>query len=211
MPQVVDRFEPDATAAELGVYRLVGTHFSAVAPPDYPEHHEEVRLIIRELGERFRPLWVTNIWQAPHGDRELIRRCHHVLGQYDPAPTAQKRRIRNLLLPTVRLYGIEWRQPIYCDEVLDGLTNEERSAGKVLPRYQPLDYGVIAQLRFSQWYKRKMDALALDAETREREDAAKREDKRNTETIADDRRAEWREDRLWRSHRAGAAVFLGAN
>lgn len=148
----IARVDTDASANELGVYVLAGSQFSAIPPADYPQHEEYVRAIL-EMGSAYRPLWVTNFWRSPNGG--VLRRCHHVMGHYQPNPTNPRRLLSGLLLPSHNLYGIEWRNPIYADDMLDGLTDFERTrTGKVLPRYEALSGGVVNGIRYYLWKKR---------------------------------------------------------
>lgn len=166
-------FNPTSDQNALGVYQLVGSQFSAIAPADHPEREREVRRIIRTLGSGYRPLWVTNIWRSPNGG--LVRRCHHILGHYEPNPKRARNLITGLILPTTKLYGLEWRNPIFVDDLLDGLTNDERELigrpsvrpnvrGKrrVLPRYEPLDSRIISGLRRGRW---EIDNVSTEDQT----------------------------------------------
>ena len=175
-PYQAERRQPaDCSAADLGLHVKLGEQFTAVPPPDYPACDDVTRRVLRELGDNFRPLYVVQHWQAP-GTNGLVRICLHVLSSYIPItkdkdPRKSGTLARNVLLPTVGNCGIQWRAPIYNDDVLDGLTDDERMAG-ALPRYEPLDMGLVDVFRRHLWEKRHQ-AKPLSKEEQDRANAYK--------------------------------------
>jgi hypothetical protein len=78
------------------------------------------------------------------------------MGHYDPNPTHKRRLIPGLVMPTVPRYGLHWENPIFEDDILDGLTDSQRVRGMV-PKYQPLDMAVLDGIRRTIWERNRVN------------------------------------------------------
>lgn len=180
-PKVVERFTPNASAADLGQHVLLGCQFTAVPPPDYPAHDDVAKAILREIRDNFRPLWVNQLWRTPNSG--IVKRSLHVTGTYIPITRDRDPRksgllVKNLLMPTSSSLGIDWRAPIYIDDIMDGLTDDEKQVAGVLPRYTPLDWDVYAGMKRYLWQKRHAPKpLTPEQEAKAEADKAAAEDK----------------------------------
>lgn len=210
-PYEADRRQvADCSAADLGLHVKLGEFFTAVPPPDMPTCDEVTKRVRRELGDNFRPLYVVQHWRAP-GTNGLVRVVLHVLGSYLPItkdrdPRKSGALVHNLLLPTIGNCGIQWQAPIYNDDVLDGLTDDERKAG-VLPRYEPLDMDLVDVFRCHLWKKRNKQRLSKEAQARADIDQQRAEDEADTKTHVQRLAYEKRHDRLNRVEVAGFGVI----
>ncbi len=143
-----------------GVWTLVSSTVSAVTPANYSSSEDVIRALLR-VWPNFRPLWITNTYRSPNGGLKSV--SFHAIAHYDPRGQFDKRIITGLVLPSTKLYGIEWKQPIYLDDIVDGLSNYERKfildpfavrsgdarlrQRRVFPRYQPLTHGLVGQVQ----------------------------------------------------------------
>lgn len=141
-------FDGNASANDLGVHVRVGSSISAVPDPLYPVPTHLVRLVRREIDPHFVPLWANIWWKSPNGG--LVKTGHHMLARHVRNPHHGAPVIKGLLLPSNRLHGIKYEQPILEANMLDGLTDEERSKG-TLPHYVPFDRTVVEVMRWAMW------------------------------------------------------------
>lgn len=188
----------DCSAADLGLYVKLSTSYSAIPPPQFGACEDTTRVILRELGDNFRPIWATSAYRSPNGGTVVTHL--HVLGSYVPVtknrdPRKSGQLIKGLLLPTVGSLGIDWKAPIYADDVLDGLSDDERLAG-ALPRYEPLDWEVVAALRRGLWRKRNAERLSRAQEARNEKAAQKAEDESGHRSMVESLMYQKHNDRL---------------
>jgi hypothetical protein len=135
------------SANALGVYVPVGHSITGIPDAMYPAPDSLVRRILK-FDPAFRPLWVNQWWKSPNGG--IVKTGHHMLARFVPHPRSPKRVIKGLLLPSYKLYGVEFRPPILEALLLDGLSDEERNRG-VLPKYVPYTGVLVENMREMMW------------------------------------------------------------
>jgi len=162
------RFNPDASANELGVYRWLTGWYQCWSPAGFPDPEGFVRAMNR-LDPGFRLLWVTNVWLSPN--EGTVKTTSYALGRYVRDPHASVTLAARMLLPTHSRYGVRYRNPIVVADIRDGLTNAERSKGQ-LPRFEPMTGYLFRSMEKAIWLVRNEHPLEThERENREQDEA----------------------------------------
>jgi hypothetical protein len=187
----------DATANELGVYRHVGGWVQGY--PDGPWPTAKIQDVIA-FDPAFRLLWVVNVWKTPN--EGIVKTGSYMIGREVKNPYASREWIKGLRLSQYPVDGVRYTRQIMAANILDGLTDSERNAGK-LPRFEPFTSRHVESLRKAIW---QVKHVSQDEEDAIEQAAADEAEQKAFRQIAKDREDEKRERALHNRVKAGRAA-----
>jgi hypothetical protein len=110
-----------------------------------------------------------------------------------------------LLLPTLPPERHVYQQPILISRPLDGMSDDDRRTGKVLPKFQEFDMGSVNQMKWAWWVREHYTPEQVMEALQKADEERKAASWRNVVSITNYRR---RNDKDHRQYQDGKRVFV---